>query len=148
MLVIKLITIIALSAAIAWFIFEPGFEPAITSIIILAAILKLYWEEVKQGLARTANPSALKPASGSPVGKEALSGDSVSTTIARENTGAYPGGSFTGSDFSGMDMAGYVSKNADYRGVRFVGANLAGAGPISRNRTSKTPISRVQTCRG
>ncbi len=28
-----------------WLIFEPGFEPAITSIVIVAAIVKLFWKE-------------------------------------------------------------------------------------------------------
>lgn len=124
---LKLITIIALCAAIAWFIYEPGFEPVITFIVILAAMLKLHWDEVKHGLAPAGRPVALKHAAESQEGKEKLSDESAMTAVSSENTSSYSGGSFTGSDFSGMDMAGYIAKKADYRGARFTGANLAGA---------------------
>ena len=124
---LKLITIIALCAAIAWFVFEPGFEPAITFIVILAAILKLYWDEIKHGRVQTDNPGVPKNIAVEPEAKEGHSNESAKITNTSASRSTYPGGSFTGTDFSGKDMTGYISKKADYRGARFAGTNLSGA---------------------
>jgi uncharacterized protein YjbI with pentapeptide repeats len=124
---LKIITIVALIVAIVWFVFEPGFEPAITAIVILAAILKLYWNEVKEEV------SALSMARTSHVQKNDTAGQSFLHNNALANTGTedtvsvYPGGSYIGSDFSGLDLKGMISKKADYRGACFAGANLQGA---------------------
>lgn len=124
---LKFITIIALCAAIAWFIYEPGFEPAITCIIILAAIIKLYWDGVRQEAAPQGQQATVNNHNDFQNTEQQTAGNNVSTPESNESSGAYPGGSFTSSDFSGMDMAGYISKKANYQGARFTGANLAGA---------------------
>ena len=123
---LKLITIIALCAAIAWFVFEPGFEPAITFIVILAAILKLYWDDVRQ-IGQAGQGGAHKRSAETPQEDGTPPDDGSESVMPGTIGSAYPGGSFSGSDYSGMDMSGYISKKADYRGASFAGANLAGA---------------------
>lgn len=124
--ILKAITIIALFAAIAWFIFEPGFEPAITSIVILAAIVKLYWN----GVGREAMPYPGTPHSvlRGGEGQDASDGAPQSHTVAAPTySGAYPGGSYEGSNFARANLEGFQSKKADYRGANFEKANLKGA---------------------
>lgn len=124
---LKIITIIALIAAAMWFIFEPGFEPAITAIVIIAAIMKLYWNEMKE-----------RPTDSGLISTDQVTINSTADVPAAQNRTAdgivsgpasvfYPGGSYTGSDFSGADLVGFISKKADYRGANFAGANLQGA---------------------
>ncbi len=121
--ILKTITIIALFAAIVWFVFEPGFEPAITSIVILAAIVKLYWNGVRLGA--TPYPAARQrvlTARGE--GQDASAFAAQAQAVA---TPSYPGGSYEGSNFAGANLEGFQSKKADFRGANFANANLKGA---------------------
>ncbi|MEN8133298.1 MAG: pentapeptide repeat-containing protein [Pseudomonadota bacterium] len=124
---LKIITIIALIAAIIWFIFEPGFEPTITTIVIIAAIMKLYWNEMKgepiaSGLIATDSTKINSTGDVLPAQNGAADGLALGTASM-----SYSGGNYIGSDFSGADLVGFRSKKADYRGANFAGANLQGA---------------------
>ena len=122
LIILKTITIVALLAAILWFIFEPGFEPAITSIVILAAIVKLYWNDVVREM--WSSPGLQYGFHRGDDMKVATAGESQGHITADPN---YPGGVYEGANFAGSNLEGFQSKKADYRGANFENANLKGA---------------------
>jgi hypothetical protein len=124
---LKIITLVALIVAVVWFVSEPGFEPAITAIVILAAIVKLYWNEVQGESSVLSMVRSRQVQENDPVGQHPSQGNAQPNTGTELTASVYPGGNYVGSDFSGLDLRGMISKKADYSGANFANANLQGA---------------------